>query len=297
MLAVAERGRYAGIRHRHHDVDIGMALTRKLRAERLANLVDRAAADDGIGPREIDVFEHAGPRRLGWERLVAVHALFVEHHDLAGLDVANIARADHLQRAGLGGQNRTAVELAVHQRADAERVARADQLLVGHADQRIGALDRAQRFDEAVDETAAAGLRNEVQDHLGVGGRLHHGAVAHELAAQTEAVGEVAVVADRETAGIQLGEQRLHIAQDGRAGRRIAHMADRDMARQAFDHLAAGEGVADEAEPALAVKAASVEGDDAAGLLAAMLEGVQPERGDRGGIGVSENAEHATLFA
>ena len=141
MLAVAERGRHAGIRHRHHDVDLDMALAGELRAEGLADVVDRAAADDGIRPREIDVFEDAGPRRLRRERLVAVRAVLVEHDDLAGLDVADIFGADHVERAGLRGQDRAAVEVAEHQRADAERIARADQLLVGQRDQRVGAFD------------------------------------------------------------------------------------------------------------------------------------------------------------
>ena len=51
-----------------------------------------------------------------------------------------------------------------------------------------------------------------------------------------------------EAAGIELGEQRLHVAQDRLAGGRIAHMADGGVAGQAVDHLAPGEGVADEAE-------------------------------------------------
>ena len=119
----------------------------------------------------------------------------------------------------------------------------------------------------------------------------------HELAAQRQAVGEVAVVADRETAGIEFGEQRLHVAQDGGAGGGVADMADGGVAGQALDHLAAGEGVADEAEPAFAVEAAAVEGDDAGGFLAAMLQGVQSERGDGGGFGVAEDAEHAAFLA
>src|SRR5262245_44763570 len=90
MLAVAKRRRHAGIRHGHHDVNVDMALARELRAKSLADLVDRAAANDGVRPREIDVFEDAGPRRLRWERLVAVSAVLVEHDDLAGLDVADI---------------------------------------------------------------------------------------------------------------------------------------------------------------------------------------------------------------
>ncbi len=136
-----------------------------------------------------------------------------------------------------------------------------------------------------------------MQDHLGVGGRLHHRAVAHELAAQRQAVGEIAVVADREAAAVEFGEQRLHVAQDGLAGGRIAHMADCRHAGQAVDHLAAGEGVADEAHPPLGMEALAVEGDDAGRLLAAMLERVQAERGDRGGVGMAEDAEDAALLA
>ena len=139
--------------------------------------------------------------------------------------------------------------------------------------------------------------RHQMQDHLGVGGRLHHGAVVHELAAQREAVGQVAVVADREAAAVELGEQRLHVAQDGLAGGRIAHMADRRHAGQPLDHLAPGEVVADQAHAALGMEPLAVEGDDAGGLLAAMLERVQAERGDRGGVGMAENAEHAALLA
>ena len=154
-----------------------------------------------------------------------------------------------------------------------------------------------ERFDEAVDEAVALGLRDQMQDDFGVGGGLHHGAVAHQFAPQGQAVGEIAVVADRKAAGIEFGEQRLDVAQDGRAGGGIADMADGGIAGEALDHLAAGEGVADEAEPALGVKPGSVEGDDAGGLLAAVLQGVQSESGDGGGFGMAENAEHAAFLA
>ena len=60
---------------------------------------------------------------------------------------------------------------------------------------------------------------------------------------------------------------------------------------------AVGEAVADEAELALEMEDAAVEGDDAGRLLAAMLEGVQPERGDGGGIGMVEDAEDAAFLA
>ena len=60
-----------------------------------------------------------------------------------------------------------------------------------------------------------------------------------KLAAQRQAVGQVAVVADGEAAALELGEQRLDVAQDGLAGGGIAHMADGGGAGQAVDHLAA----------------------------------------------------------
>ena len=119
----------------------------------------------------------------------------------------------------------------------------------------------------------------------------------HQLVAQREEVGQVAVVGDREAAGIEIGEHRLHVAQDGLAGGGVARMADGRHAGQPLDHLAPREGVAHEPEPALGMKAAAVEGDDAGGLLAAMLQGVQPERRDGGGVGMAEDAEHAALLA
>ena len=103
-------------------------------------------------------------------------------------------------------------------------------------------------------------------------------------------------MADREAAAVELGEQRLHVAQDGLAGGRVAHVADRRGAGQALDHLAAGEVVADQAHPALGMEALAVERDDAGRLLAAVLERVQAERGDRGRVRMPEYAEDAALF-
>ena len=217
--------------------------------------------------------------------------------DLAVLDVAHEMRADDVERAGLGGEDVMAVEFAEHQRPDAERIARADQLLVGQRDQRIGAFDLAQRLDEALDDARPAAARHEMQDDFGVGGRLVDRAVAHEFAPQRQAVGEIAVMGDGEAAGVEFGEERLHVAQDRLAGRRIAHMADRGVAGQALDRRRLGEMIADEAEAALGIEAPAVEGDDAGRFLAAMLQRMQAERRDGGGVGMAENAEDAAFLA
>ena len=102
---------------------------------------------------------------------------------------------------------------------------------------------------------------------------------------------------DREAAAFELGEERLDVAQDRLAGRRVAHMADRRGALEALDGVAVREAVADEAELALGVEYAAVEGDDAGGLLAAMLQRVEAERGDRRGVRVAVDAEDAAFFA
>jgi hypothetical protein len=136
-----------------------------------------------------------------------------------------------------------------------------------------------------------------VDDDLRVGGRLADRAVADEVAAERQAVGEVAVVGDGEAAAVELGEERLDVAQDRLAGGRVAHVADGRKAEEALDRGAVREGVADEAELLLRVEDAPVEGDDAGRLLAAVLEGMKAERGDGRGIRMAEDAEDAAFLA
>jgi hypothetical protein len=136
-----------------------------------------------------------------------------------------------------------------------------------------------------------------MQDHLGVRGRLHHGALAHQLASQRQAVGEVAVVADSEAASVEFRKQRLHVAQNGAPGSRVTNMADGGVAGQPVDDLAARKSIADKSKAPLGMKPLAVKGNDAGCFLAAMLQRVQTERGDGGRIGMAENAEYAAFFA
>ena len=197
----------------------------------------------------------------------------------------------------LGREDVFAFEFADDERSDAERVARADQLLVGDRDQGIGAFELAQRLDEALDDPLLAAARDEMEDDLGVRRRLVDRAITDQFATYGQGVGEIAVVGDREAARGDFGEQRLDVAQDGLAGRGIADVADRAVAGQALDGAGAGEMVADEAEAALRMEARAVEGDDAGRLLPAMLQGVQAERRDRRGVGMAEYAEDAAFLA
>src|SRR3546814_14319349 len=56
-----------------------------------------------------------------------------------------------------------------------------------------------------------------------------------------------------------------------------------------------GEDIADQAKVAVSVEVLPVEGDDAGRFLTPVLQGVQAERGQRGGILVAEHAEDPAL--
>src|SRR5262249_60061549 len=103
---------------------------------------------------------------------------------------------------------------AKYERPDAVRIARADKLLVGEADQSIGSFDLKQRLDEFLDEPLLLAAGDQVEDHLSVGGGLADGALLDQPIAQRECVGEIAVMAKSKAAGVEIDEQRLQDAQD-----------------------------------------------------------------------------------
>jgi hypothetical protein len=66
-------------------------------------------------------------------------------------------------------------------------------------------------------------------DDFRIGGRLEQGSPAHQIAVQRVGVGEISVMCDGEAAELEIGEQRLDIAQGRLAGRRIAAMTEGGM--------------------------------------------------------------------
>ncbi len=136
-----------------------------------------------------------------------------------------------------------------------------------------------------------------MQDHLGVGGRLADAALRNEFTAERQAVGEIAVVRHGEAAGGEFGEERLHIAQDGFARRRIAHVPQSGGALETADHLLGREVVAHQPQAPLGLEALAVEGNDARRLLPTVLQGVEAQCGERSGVRVAVDAEYAALLA
>ena len=81
-----------------------------------------------------------------------------------------------------------------------------------------------------VDQRRLLAGGDEVEDGLGVRGRLEDGPPALQVALDGHGVGQVAVVGQREAAGRQLGIKRLDVAQHGFTGCGIAVMTDRAIA-------------------------------------------------------------------
>src|SRR5262245_21986716 len=208
FLCETDCRRHAGIGNGHDNIGLRRRFAGELCAHRFAHVINVAAANDGIGPGEINVFKDAGTRGHGREWLVRLRAFLIEDHHFAVFNVAYILSADYVESAGLGSEYGAAVQLADHKGSDTERIARPDELFVSQPNERISALELAQPLDETVDKAIASGARNEMQDDLSVGRRLHHCAFVDEVAPQLDAVGEVAVVSDGKAAAFEFCEQR-----------------------------------------------------------------------------------------
>ena len=147
-------------------------------------------------------------------------------------------------------------DAAEDQRAHAERVAHAHQRLGGQRHQRIGADHLLQRVDQPIDHGGVQADRDQVDEHLGVGGGLEQAAAPDQRPPQHVRVGQVAVMRHREAAELEIGVERLHVAQDGAAGRGVAVVADRRGAGQRGDHPRVAEIVADQAQAAMRMEVA-----------------------------------------
>ena len=169
------------------------------------------------------------------------------------------------------------------ERPHAERIAHADDAFLRQRDQRIGALDLAQRVDQPLHDGVLEAGRDQVDDDLGVAGRLEQAAAAHELAAQLIGIGEIAVVADRQAA--ELEDRRTAAGCCAARPRRSSHSAHgrsrsgpRSRPITSFELKLSPTWPM----PRCGVELLAVIGDDAGRLLAAMLQRVQAKGGERG---------------
>src|SRR5262245_16876014 len=132
-------------------------------------------------------------------------------------------------------------------------------------------------------------------DDFRIGGRLKERPAPDQLTTQRIAVGQIAVVGNGKAAGLQFGEQRLHVPKYGFPGGGVAYMTDGGVALQPPHHLFGGEVLTDMAKATMGIELSSVEADDTGRFLPAVLESVEPESGMWGGIRMAEDPEHAAF--
>src|SRR5439155_11253539 len=95
---------------------------------------------------------------------------------------------------------------------------------------------------------------------------------------------------------LEISEQRLDVARRHFAGRRITHMTDRHRSGKPRDDLFRAEIVTDEAGTAMRAELLAIVGDNAGRFLAAMLQGVQPKRGQGRRVRMAIDPEDAAFI-
>ena len=133
-----------------------------------------------------------------------------------------------------------------------------------------------------------------MEQDLGVAARLEDGARAHELVPELARVDEVAVVRHRNLAVGAIDEEGLRVVEAALAGRRVARVPDGQMAGEPLERGFV-ERVGDVPHRARRAHALAVGRDDAGAFLPTVLQGVQPEVGEVGRLGVPEDAEDAAF--
>ena len=294
LLGVADRGRDPRVGDRDDDVGRDGALAGELPAEGLPHLVDVAAVDPAVGPGEVDVLEHAVVR-VARERADRLHAPLAQRDDLPWLDLTLVARVDQVERAGLRGDHEGVTDPAEDERTEAPRIAGRDDPVLGQEDERVGPPHLTERVDDPPEEHLLLRGRDQVDDDLAVDRRLEDRPTRLELRAQLLGVHQVPVVGDPERALRPLDDEGLAVLEHGRPARRIAVVADREPPLEPRQHVLP-EDLGNVPHPPVADERLAIGGDDAGGLLATVLQGVQCEVRQRSGLGVAVDANDATLF-
>ena len=145
--------------------------------------------------------------------------------------------------------------------------------------------------------------RHQVQHHLGVHRRGEDRAALFEGLPQGFGIHDVAVVGDRDGAGLAAGKHRSGVAHTRVlvAGGGVAAVANGDAACEGCE-VGFGENVGDEAGAHLTLQRFAISRNDAGGLLPAVLQGVEHQVRELGGLGLAHrrrvpNPHHRTLVA
>ena len=268
FFRVAERGGHAGVGHGHDDIGGHAGLARELAAHLVARLLHPAAEDARVGAREVDVLEDAARLRNAGGVLAAGDAVFGDHDQFAGKNVADDIRrgADRRRRfreaktmvSGPSGFLMRPMESGRKPRGS--RAAKMRSRVIMTMENAPSTCESESAM--ASTSVPALGVRDELDDDFGVGGGLEVGALALEARAQVAEVDQVAVVRDGDEALGGVDADGLRVEQRRIAGGGVARVADGHVAGQLGEHVV-GEDFRDQAHALDVGEVLAVGGGDA----------------------------------
>ena len=201
-------------------------------------------------------------------------AIFVDDYDFTRLHIAHEFRTDRVERTALARQYKAVSDPAQAERADAVRVADADELILRQQNERIAAANDIHHRANRVNKPLAALPCNQAQDDLCIDCRLENRAVLLHLRTQGVRVDEVAVMRHRQHTDLAAGNQRLCVDDVFASEGRIAHMTNRDFSLQSAEDFFI-EYLRHKSEVAIVLDALAVRDRDARALLTAVLQSKQ----------------------
>jgi hypothetical protein len=263
------------------------------------HLVHVVAEDVAGRIGKVDLLEDAlgGADCAGRRDPTAGDSLLADRHDLAGCDLAQELGVDQVERTGLARHDdRPVVHAPEHERTESERIARGDEPVREEEQQRVRALQVVEHVGDVIVLLEMARLGHEMDDHLGIAGGVEDCAVLFVLVTQQGGVDEVAVVGDRHLPAGVVHQERLGVRGAARAGRRVAHMPDRDRVAQLLERRLR-EHLGDQAHPRMPLhRAVDRTADDAGRLLPAVLLRVESEVSQLHSVGMPVDAEQAAMM-
>ena len=205
------------------------------------------------------------------------HPALAQRDQLARLHLAQQARTDDVERAGLRGDAEAAVELAQSERPQAVGIAEGDDAVAGQDDGRERAVQARHDVGDGVLDALRRVGGEQRGDDLRVRGRAEADPALDQLGVQLDRVDQVAVVGEGDLAAVRAPDG-LRVLPAAGAGGRVADVPDRHVTRQG-EELLLVEDLAHQAQVAQGHDVAVARAGDARGLLAAVLERVEREVG------------------
>ena len=202
--------------------------------------------------------------------------------DLAALDLAHVLCADRTQRARLRCDDVAALaERTEAERPHAPRIAESVELVLRAEDDRVCAARVGQNRGDPVEHRALR-FDDQLRHDFGIGCCLQHRRRGERLA-KLVGVGQVSVVCEGEVAELRAFEQRLRVDDQRRTGRRVARVADCDVAAEPAENLFVEDG-AEQTHLLVRSDRPAVSRRDTGRLLSAMLQRIQRKEREAGCI-------------